>query len=117
MKKIITLSIVCLVSGQLFAQSDAKAQPAAAQTKSQIDVQKQKEVSAMSLPQVQNATAATVTAEARTTTAQKAAVNPAKAAVNPAVKPVQETKQVQEVKQVQELKATEPLKAEPAKSE
>ena len=56
MKKIITLSIVCLASGQLFAQtSSAKAQPAEAKTKTQIEAQKQKETSSMSLKQATDA--------------------------------------------------------------
>ena len=49
MKKIITLSIVCLVSSQLFAQSDATAK------KVQIEAQKQKETSSMSLKQATDA--------------------------------------------------------------
>lgn len=52
MKKIITLSVVCLVSGQLFAQTnDTKAQAADVQTKLQIEKQSQKAASVMSLPQ------------------------------------------------------------------
>ena len=50
MKKIVTLSIVCLVSGHLFAQnSDAKS--AVAPTKAQVEAQKQKETSSLSLKQ------------------------------------------------------------------
>ena len=104
MKKIVTLSIVCLVSGHLFAQnSDAKS--AVAPTKAQVEAQKQKETSSLSLkqaidqkivPATQATTVAPIVATALTTDAVTAvAVTPesdaAKTVTPVEVKPVPKT--------------------------
>ena len=110
MKKIITLSIVCLASGQLFAQA-AKAQPADTKTKQQIEAQKQKELAPMSLKQAADQAAVSadvapalplVAVEAVT---QKVAADAPKTELSTAAKQVQEVKQVQPVKQATAVKA------------
>ena len=118
MKKIITLSIVCLVSGQLFAQA-GKAQTTEA--KSKIEAQKQKEVSSMSLQQAVDANALPGIATAAVAPAtpalkQNAVVTPA-AKQNVVVTPAAKASVTPKADALQAENAVEAAKAVPVLKE
>ena len=110
MKKIITLSIVCLVSGQLFAQAKAATSSDVTATKTQIEAQKQKKMSSMSLKQANDANG--IKAVTPPVVSQQPANAKLKTKVKTVAKKPKEVKSEQELKQIQEVKPPEAAKTE-----